>query len=259
MITGALFFAPHVTFAASLFLSPASGVHDVGTTFSVVVSVGSPSQDMNATSGVISFPVDALEVVSISRTNSIISFWVQEPTFSNTQGSISFEGVALDQSFRGSNGRIFSVVFRAKQAGTAGVSFSSGSVLASDGLGTNILQTLSPGSYALAVPKPPVEPPRREEPIVEEPLVETPEEIPEETPPLVEEIVIPEEPAISEYFIERAPWYRLEVPVSVGLLTIILLILLISITLNVVFGSHYTARTIHHVRKRRVRTPKKDI
>ena len=111
----------------------------MGSTFSVGVSVGSVDQAINAVSGVISFPWDKLEMVSLSKTGSIFSLWVQEPSFSNSVGTVSFEGIVLNPGFTGASGKILSMTFRAKIAGTANISFSSGSVLAHDGTGTNIL------------------------------------------------------------------------------------------------------------------------
>jgi len=135
--------------AATLYFSPSSGSFNVGQTFSVSVYVSSPDQAMNAASGVISFPADKLEVVSLSKSGSIFSFWVQEPTFSNDAGIINFEGIVLNPGFTGASGKILTVNFRIKTAGSALVSFSFGSVLANDGKGTNILTNLGNAQFSL--------------------------------------------------------------------------------------------------------------
>ena len=93
---------PYVAHAATLHFSPSSGTH-TRTTFSVNVLVSSADQAMNAASGIISFPKDKLEVVSLSKIGSIFGLWVQEPYFSNTSGIISFEGIVLNPGFIGSN------------------------------------------------------------------------------------------------------------------------------------------------------------
>jgi hypothetical protein len=128
--------------ASSLILSPTTGVYTVGDSFTVGVYVNSSSAAMNAASGVVSFPADKLEIVTISRNGSIFSLWVQEPSFSNTNGTINFEGIVLNPGFTGTNGKIFSIVFKAKAAGTVSVKFASGSILANDGQGSDILQDL---------------------------------------------------------------------------------------------------------------------
>lgn len=143
---------PQVTQAASMSLSPNSGTHEVGSSFSVNVIVGASDAAFNAASGRLQFPADLLEVVSISKSASVISLWVQEPSFSSSAGSVSFEGIVLNPGYKGSNGKIISVQLRVKQPGTAKVSFTSGEVLANDGVGTSILSALGTGSYAL-VPK----------------------------------------------------------------------------------------------------------
>ncbi|MDP2864479.1 MAG: cohesin domain-containing protein [bacterium] len=133
--------------AATLYFSPPSGSHTVGGTFLVGVYVSSADQAMNAAAGVISFPQDKLEVTSLSKTGSIFNLWVQEPLFSNSAGTINFEGIVLNPGFTGSAGKIITINFRAKSTGSAYLSFSSGSVLANDGRGTNILTGMNAGNY----------------------------------------------------------------------------------------------------------------
>ena len=150
---------PALAQAASLYFSPSSGTYSVGSAFSVSVYVSSADQAMNAASGVISFPSDKLEAISLSKSGSIITLWVQEPTFSNTLGTINFEGIVLNPGFTGSAGKIITVNFKTKAVGSAPVTFSSGSVLANDGKGTNILASMSSGSYVIQteIITPPVE------------------------------------------------------------------------------------------------------
>jgi hypothetical protein len=133
--------------AANLYFAPSSGSYSMGRSFTVSVYVSSTSQLMNAVSGIITFPSDKLQVNSLSKTGSIISFWVQEPSFSNITGTINLEGVVLPSGYIGSNGKILDINFVAKSQGTASLNFSSGSVLAHDGQGTNILDGLGNASY----------------------------------------------------------------------------------------------------------------
>jgi len=135
--------------AASLYFSPSSGSYAAGEQFPVGVYVSSSDQTMNAASGVISFPKDILEIVSLSKSGSIFSLWVQEPSFSNSAGTINFEGIVLNPGFTGSSGKIVTINFKAKTNGSAPLSFSSGSVLANDGKGTNILSSLGSAQFTL--------------------------------------------------------------------------------------------------------------
>ena len=160
LVSGILFFSGLDTLrAATIYFSPTSSSPKVNSIFSVNIIAGSTDQAMNAASGIVSFPPDKLEVVSLSRSNSVFNLWVQEPSFSNTAGTINFEGIILNPGFLGSAGTVFTATFRTKRAGIAVLTLSSGSVLANDGLGTDILSTLgnakiSIQSNATATPQP---------------------------------------------------------------------------------------------------------
>lgn len=140
---------PHLAHAANLYFSPSSGSYAVGANFSVSVYVSSADQIMNAASGIISFPHDKLEVTSLSKTGSIFTLWVQEPSFSNNAGTVNFEGIVLNPGFTGAMGKIITINFKIKTAGIALINFSSGSVLANDGKGTNILTNLGDAQFSL--------------------------------------------------------------------------------------------------------------
>lgn len=139
-LIGLLFLLPSAAFAATLDVSPASTSIGTGAVFTETVFVSSADQAMNAISGTLSFPADLLQVVSVSKSGSILSLWVQDPTFSNTAGTISFSGIVPNPGYIGGRGRVFSIQFRARNAGDAVVAFSGSSqVLANDGNGTDIL------------------------------------------------------------------------------------------------------------------------
>lgn len=135
--------------AASLALSPATGVYEAGATFSVRILVNTEGSSINAAEGTLSFNPSELSVVAVSRASSIFGLWTQEPSFSNSAGTISFGG-GSPTGYSGSVGSVVTVTFRAATAGTPKVSFSNGSVLAADGRGTNILRTMQSGAYTIA-------------------------------------------------------------------------------------------------------------
>jgi hypothetical protein len=135
--------------AATLYFSPSSGSYKIGQNFSVSIYVSSSDQAMNAVSGTVSFSKDKLSVVSLSKSGSIISLWVQEPSFSNSSGSANFEGIVLNPGFTGKIGKIITINFKVKSLGLAAVNFSSGAVLANDGKGTNILSGLDNANFEL--------------------------------------------------------------------------------------------------------------
>ncbi len=134
--------------AASLGLTPSTGVYATNGTFSVRVIVNTGGKSVNAAEGTLTFNPKELSVVSVNRSGSIFNLWVTEPTYSNSAGTISFSG-GLPSGYTGSAGTIMNVTFRAAGAGTARVSFKNGSVLANDGRGTNILTAMNGGSYTI--------------------------------------------------------------------------------------------------------------
>jgi hypothetical protein len=142
------FFA-HQASAASLYFNPASGSYSVGHTFTVNIDVSSADQAMNAAQGTVSFPPSKLEVLSISKAISVMNLWVQDPSFSNQDGVINFGGVVVNPGFQGAAGNIIKVTFQIKNPGAASLSFSSGSVLANDGKGTNILTAMQGADLTL--------------------------------------------------------------------------------------------------------------
>lgn len=162
------FLVSNNAYAASLAITPASGSHEKNTTFSVNINVSSADQAMNAASGTITFPIDRLQVVSIGKTGSIVNFWAQEPSFSNTTGTIKFEGVVLTPGYKGSSGKILTINFKGRSVGLADIKFSGSQILANDGIGTNIQKSVSGGSFNIteaAAPEPEVIDLEKETPI----------------------------------------------------------------------------------------------
>lgn len=186
--------------AASLYFSPSSGSYTVGGNFSVNVYVSSSDQAMNAASGIISFTNDKLEVASLSKSGSVFNLWVQEPSFSNNTGTVNFEGIVLNPGFTGSAGKIITVNFKAMAVGDASVTFSSGSVLANDGNGTNILSSL--GKAVLSVSEP-----------TSVPSAPEPAAPPETTNvPLAPKILSPTHPDPNEWYADNNPKFEWSLP-----------------------------------------------
>jgi hypothetical protein len=146
-----LWFIPQLAEAqsASLYLSPSTGTYTTGNTFLIQLKVNSGGVAINAADGTLVFDPDKLEVVKLSKTDSVFSLWVQDPVFSNSLGTINFSGGKPSPGFTGAAGTILNITFKAKTAGTANLTFAAGSVLADDGKGTNILTHMGSGSYTL--------------------------------------------------------------------------------------------------------------
>lgn len=145
----ALLLLPLLTQAATLGFNSSSGNLSVGQNFSTSVVVSTPDQTLNAVSGSVTFPADKLEVTSISKAGSIIGLWVQEPSFSNKDGIVNFEGIVFNPGFIGTSGNILSINFRAKNSGSVTLAFGNPAILANDGQGTDIFTSAQGGNFQI--------------------------------------------------------------------------------------------------------------
>lgn len=153
IIVSSFFLPPRVDYfvmaeGATLAFSPDNGSFSVGKTFTVKAVVSSGGQSINAAEGVFNFYKTFLTVSKVAKDNSVFSLWAVEPTFSNSNGTVTFGG-GNTAAFSGSNGTVITITFKALKAGNTELSFVSGSVLAADGKGTNIISSLSKASYSL--------------------------------------------------------------------------------------------------------------
>jgi hypothetical protein len=188
-----LSFGPKAALASMLYFSPSSGNQTAGNILNVSVYVNTQGKAINNAEASIRFPTALLEVVSISKSGSIFTLWVEEPRFSNSAGTISFNGGLPTPGFTGSAGRVVTIAFRVKSAGSASLLFTSGAVRANDGLGTDVLSSMGTATFTISpapvipVPEPtpiPVPSPT----VVDEPIVE---DLPY-TPPKPAELVVEE-------------------------------------------------------------------
>lgn len=168
----ALLILPKLVSAASLYVSPQSGSYSSGKTFSARIRVSS-SQSINAISGTLKYPTDKLQVTSVSKFGSLLTLWIEDPTYDNTGGTVSFEGVVPNPGFSG-DGLVAVVTFKVVGTGSATVSLSGASVLANDGSGTDVLTSTTPASYTLSAAAPVINEDQPPNDTVEEPVVVTP-------------------------------------------------------------------------------------
>jgi hypothetical protein len=135
--------------AALLYISPSTDALVIGDNFTVRIMLDTSGQKVNAAEAVLSFDPLDLRVVTMSSAGSIFNFWPGEPVYSNASGSISFAG-GSSKDYVGSFGQILTVTFEARRAGTQRLEFRSGAVLRSDGMGTNIIETMNSGIYTVS-------------------------------------------------------------------------------------------------------------
>jgi hypothetical protein len=137
---------------ASLYLSPNNGTFNVGSTFDVSVFVNTGDQNANAVKVEFKFDPKKLQLTNPTTGKSFISIWTSPPSYSNTDGIISFQGGAPSPGINTSSGLVSTVTFRAIAPGKAKIVFlDSSQVLLDDGFGTNVLNSLGEGNYEISI------------------------------------------------------------------------------------------------------------
>lgn len=111
----------------------------IGDEFTADVKMDTETVGVNAAQGTISFSPAVLSVSKVDRTNSVFNFWLQEPTFSNSAGTLSFLGGSTS-GFAGASLETFKVTFKVTGIGSSTITFTDGAITASDGSGTNVMR-----------------------------------------------------------------------------------------------------------------------
>lgn len=138
--------------AAVLFSIPPSREVGVGENITLDIKIDGEGTSFNAAQSVIRFPRDTLEVISLDKTGSAFSFWLEEPNFSNADGVISFTG-GTPYGVSGSSVQVLKIIFKSKGSGSGAITFHDSAVTASDGSGTNILSKTTDSSFSVLVQK----------------------------------------------------------------------------------------------------------
>lgn len=187
--------------ATTLRIDSNSATLSPGSIATLSVVLNSEGIAINNADAKIVFPADLLEVVSISKSNSIFSLWVEEPTYSNIAGNITFNGGIPAPGFNGSFGTAISVVVKAKKAGQADIIFSDAAVRANDGLGTNVLTTKTGKTISIVA---------KEEPVIKE--APKPEAV---SSVVALQITSPTHPSQELWYKDNSPIFRWKVPTGV--------------------------------------------
>lgn len=147
-IIGLSLFSASIAHAAVLYWVPAVGEWKIGDTITADLKIDSEGTGINAAQATISFPQGLLEVSSLNKSDSAFSFWLEEPSFSNTSGTISFVG-GTPYGVSGASIKILTATFTVKGSGTASITTTDAAITASDGAGTNVLSKTIDAAYTL--------------------------------------------------------------------------------------------------------------
>ncbi len=161
-VIAGVFYCSADVFAAETSVTPATGTYAKGQTFTATVRVNPQGKNVNAVEATLTFDTSKLSVVSVSKTGSAFSLWTTEPTFSNTQGTIQFGGGSPTPFSAPS---VLAVVtFRATNEGDAKVDFKTASILAADGLGTDVYSGSVKATYTVSADTAPTPKPKPDTP-----------------------------------------------------------------------------------------------
>ncbi len=200
-VFGALFFGFHSAHAATLHINSSSGTLSPGNIATLSVVLNAEGVSVNNAEAKIVFPTDLLEVISVSKSGSILSLWIEEPTYSNPAGIITFNGGIPTYGFAGSNGTVATFVVKAKKAGKADIIFADAAVRANDGFGTDVLTGKFGRTLSII---------QSEEPVIKE-SVKT------EPAPVIAALRItsPTHPSQESWYKEKSPTFQWQIPAGV--------------------------------------------
>lgn len=133
---------------AQLYLSPERGSYSPGEAFTISVFANTDGAAMSAAEAELSFDANMVSIESLSIERSILSSWSTTPIYSSEDSRIRFAGWTR-QNFTGPQGLLMTITAKALRNGPVDIKFLSGSVLAADGRGSNIISTMKGGLYTI--------------------------------------------------------------------------------------------------------------
>lgn len=133
---------PGFSLAANLNLSTQKTQFVIGDTFSVDIKIDSQDAGINAAQATLQYPKDIVQVSGVDKAGSVFDFWLQDPSYDNGTGRVSFIGGSAS-GVSGKTLQVLKINFTITGSGTANLTFTDGAITASDGSGTNVLSLMS--------------------------------------------------------------------------------------------------------------------
>lgn len=134
---------------STLKLKPGSGVYTTGYPQQIAVQVYSGGESINAAQVSLRFNPKIINVDSLSFSRSICTpETIVEKITDNINGTISVSCAIAEKAFEETYGVIFDINFTPKESGDVDLTFDDDNhILASDGLGTDVLRAVTSGYY----------------------------------------------------------------------------------------------------------------
>ena len=140
-----LLLAPSLVNGAELFITPPSGVFEVGNSVTVRVMLNPGEYSVNAAEGEILVP-QGVTVEKIETDNSIFNIWTEEPNLKIEDGMIFFSG-GRATPISGNSEELFSITLNSSKAEIQRLRIASGAVMVADGTGRNVITDIVSGVY----------------------------------------------------------------------------------------------------------------
>jgi len=133
-----LFFAPLTTQAAILDIHPSQNEYVKASQIPITVSIDTQDAAINAIEGIIKYDETQFNVSSINTADSVITFWIEQPTAEN--GEIKFAGI-ITGGYNSGNASLFTLKLHSITNKTTSVFLEEGNVMLNDGKATQIKLT----------------------------------------------------------------------------------------------------------------------
>ena len=141
---------PETLFAASAYLNSNSQNVYPGDVFVVEVRISSPDELINVVDGTLFFDSKKATVKELSTGGSVFSLWAEQPSFSNSKGTVRFVGGVPD-GFKKEGGLVLKIIFLATNEGKfTGVLGNDSAAFLSDGKGTKVILETTPIVISIA-------------------------------------------------------------------------------------------------------------
>ncbi|MEX2052615.1 MAG: hypothetical protein WD898_00095 [Candidatus Paceibacterota bacterium] len=140
-------------YAADFNITPAGGTIEAGREVIVNLKIDSAGESINAAQAKIRFSPAILEIKEISRDGSIFNFWLNEPVFSNEEGSLEFIG-GTPNGVSGTSLQVIRITFLTKGEGAGTIDFVDATIASADETGSSVLEEAKGASFKVIVPGP---------------------------------------------------------------------------------------------------------
>jgi len=136
--------------ASTISLSPSAGTYGLDQTFQVSIMLDTNGEAVNAVQADLSFPADKLEVTGLDYRTGAFLLLVLDHSYDNAAGQVHVAGGLPSPGFTGTAGRVATVTFKTKAAGTANVTLDATSAVLRNADSVNILTGRQPGQFTIS-------------------------------------------------------------------------------------------------------------